>query len=352
MATKKQTKVPVKKPSAKKAKLNAEAQKRLATVKAKATVNKLSKYKTQAIPKTKSKSTSIALSPRYQQTYDKLEIKDGEFSKFEKLIAIELKRIRRGVKNLEQQYRNKTYEGLGEAYKVYQAVIQSPYADDLLGNVRWALIDEGHKIQKNTNNAAMIIKYCWADAGLTNKKVYDYSTALQAGQLNNIETDYFIDWVKKITITQVIADYKEKDEDSLAERMRRARLVILRWLETKERNSLAQIKMTAWDAEKLISAGTNQVVMLGTALRRMDRESFYADIHVTTILPPNIDIDVMVVDRMAKHIINVVDAYEKKIDKMSEQAWGDDLEAYLSAEEAEATKQTVEKWKSKRAKKK
>ena len=350
MATKKQTKVPAPKPSAKQAKISADAQKRLATVKAKATVNKLSKYKSKAIPKTKSTSTSIVLSPHYQQTFDKLEIKDSEFSKFEKLIAGELKRIRRGVKNLEQQYRAKTYEGLGEAYKVYQAVINSPYANDLLNNVRWALIDEGHKIQKNTNNAAMIIKYCWADAELTNKKVYDYSTALQAGQLNNIEADYFVEWIKKISITQVIADYKEKDEDSLAERMRRARLVILRWLETRERNSLAKITMTAWNAEQLSSAGTNQVVMLGTVLRRYDRESFYADIHITTILPPNIDIDVMVVDRMAKQIFNVVGEYEEKINKISEQAWGDDLEAYLSAEEAEATRQTVEKWKSKRAK--
>ena len=350
MATKKQTKVPAPKPSAKQAKISADAQKRLATVQAKATVTKLSKYKSKAIPKTKSTSTSIVLSPRYQQTYDKLEIKDSEFSKFEKLIARELKRIRRGVRNLEQQYRAKTYEGLGEAYKVYQAVINSPYANDLLNNVRWALIDEGHKIQKNTNNAAMIIKYCWADAELTNKKVYDYSTALQAAQLNNIETDYFVEWVKKISITQVIADYKEKDEDSLAERMRRARLVILRWLETRERNSLAKITMTAWNAEQLSSAGTNQVVMLGTVLRRYDRESFYADIHITTILPPNIDIDVMVVDRMAKQIVNVVGEYEEKINKISEQAWGDDLEAYLSTEEAEATRQTVEKWKSKRTK--
>jgi hypothetical protein len=80
----------------------------------------------------------------------------------------------------------------------------------------------------------------------------------------------------------------------------------------------------------------------------MDRESFYADIHVTTILPPNIDIDVIVVDRMAKHIVNVVGEYEDKINKISEQAWGDDLEAYLSTEEAEASRQTVEKWKSKR----
>ena len=108
--------------------------------------------------------------------------------------------------------------------------------------------------------------------------------------------------------------------------------------------------MTAWNAEQLSSAGTNQVVMLGTVLRRYDRESFYADIHITTILPPNIDIDVMVVDRMAKQIVNVVGEYEEKINKISEQAWGDDLEAYLSTEEAEATRQTVEKWKSKRTK--
>jgi len=350
MATKKQIKVPLKKPSAKQAKITADAQKRLATVKAKATVTKLSKYQSKAIPKTKSTSTSIVLSPRYQQTYDKLEMKDSEFSKFEKLIAGELNRIRKGVKNLEEQYRNKIYEGLGEAYKVYQAVISSPYANDLLNNVRWALIDEGHKIQKNTNNAAMIIKYCWADAELTNRKVYDYSTALQAAQLNNIETDYFVEWVKKISITQVIADYKQKDEDSLDERMRRARLIILRWLETRERNSLAKITKTAWSAEQLISAGTNQVVMLGTVLRRYDRESFYADIHITTILPPNIDIDVMVVDRMAKQIVDVVGEYEEKINKISEQAWGDDLEAYLSTEEAEATRQTVEKWRSKRTK--
>jgi protein associated with RNAse G/E len=105
--------------------------------------------------------------------------------------------------------------------------------------------------------------------------------------------------------------------------------------------------MTAWSAERLISAGTNQVVMLGTALRRMDRESFYADIHITTILPPNIDIDVMVVDRMAKQIVDVVGEYEEKLRKMDEQLWSEDLEAYLSTEEAEATRQTVEKWRSK-----
>lgn len=284
----------------------------------------------------KSDGGALALSIKSQKTYQKFEQIESEYEKFTKQVSTELTKIKRGVKALEQQYRQKVYEGLQAGYAVYLEIIKSKFADDYFELLRSQLIYKGgQKVQKNTPNASLIIRYLWADYLPPPKTISNYSDTLEEGVRLGIKKDDFANWLSKTTITKVLQNKKSSNEENYQDKLKRARILVLRWIETKEINALAKIKTTAVYVEKFISQETNQVVMLGTALRRYDRESFYADIHVTTVLPPNFDIDIMIVDLFAKQIVPYIDYFEEILNSLEEDVWGEELTKFFDKTDLE-----------------
>ena len=79
--------------------------------------------------------------------------------------------------------------------------------------------------------------------------------------------------------------------------------------------------------------------MLGTGVRKFDRESDYADLHINAILPPNLELDELIVNRFAKFIVSKVDHFENEIREKEEKIWAEELQHRLQeAGEEEALK--------------
>jgi hypothetical protein len=57
----------------------------------------------------------------------------------------------------------------------------------------------------------------------------------------------------------------------------------------------------------------------------MDRESFYADINLAFLLPPNIDIEIYIINALARQIVDEVEKYEEQIATLEESVWSDEL---------------------------
>ena len=262
---------------------------------------------------------------------------------FFRYVGAKLKSVREHNIKVAAQYRDLVYESLQSTYEIYLEIQQSEHADDLYNNLRETLKKNNIRINANSTNASVIIRSVFPQ--FKPKNVYDYGAAILEAERNAIEPADMAKWVKQKTMTALVLEHKQQDADtdSYKDRMQRARVVILRFLESKEVNTLASFKTTAHTAEQHMQYDTNTVVMLGTATRRMDRESWHADFHVNFVLPPSFDIFRFLIDRLARQIQFKVAEWEVKMDKLEEKVWGGELSEYLHAAERAEEERAIQR---------
>ena len=241
---------------------------------------------------------------------------------------------------------NKRYEELllvllNEAYSVYEEVIKSDLADDFFSAVWNELYKEGIKVQSNTPNASLIIRYI-CGASISTKTVSNYAKVLEGADYNNIKPEQFVAWVQHKTMTRVIEDQRNIDNnvETRAEKMARARAVIMRLIEVRETKPVHSWKTTAWQAEKQIST-QGLWVGIGNAHRILDGGgNFNASMNLVMMLPLNAEMEKNILNIYARTIVDGIDYYEKQMNEMEEKLWVDDLwEKLVSAGYEESVKQ-------------
>jgi hypothetical protein len=95
---------------------------------------------------------------------------------------------------------------------------------------------------------------------------------------------------------------------------------------------------TAHAAEKMLGKHYGLCVAIGHASRRMDRESFYADVNLSMVLPVSLDFEIIIVDKLARYILRDVEQYETKLETLTESVWADELyERLVAAGDEEIT---------------
>jgi len=253
--------------------------------------------------------------------------------------AARLVKTRSRILQVNQQYKKLMADFLGEAYSVFAEVEGSEHAEEFYESIRWQLKSNGAKIQKNTPNAGLIVRLVCGDE-ISTKSMSDYSRVLEGASQNNIKPAEFVEWVKSKTMTAIIDEQRKlsSNVDTYEDRLQRARIVALRVLETREVRPILSQTTTSWAAEKLIGRD-GLWIAIGNAKRRPDRDSFNADINLLAMLTPNIDLEVYVINYIAKAFVSDVQRYEKMINEMEESVWADKLwEMMISSGEEKSAK--------------
>jgi hypothetical protein len=243
-------------------------------------------------------------------------------------------------------YRRSVYEVLANIYEKYLEIEASgELRNSFYHELRIKLLEAGYKLQKNTPDAGLLIRLVWGDNKLTAQKINQYVNALRAGQYNEIAVEVFADWLEKITITnaQKLLQSNNKDkEDELKERIRRARIFILKFLDWRETHPYLVGSLHVNKANQYVTPDTHLVVMLGTVVRQYDRASDYANIYVSHILPPNFEIDIAIIDKWAKYIEPQLERHEAEANDKPIEQWAAQFEDELWAfDVAEAEKQSI-----------
>jgi hypothetical protein len=241
---------------------------------------------------------------------------------------------------------NKRYEELllvllNEAYSVYREVVKSDLAEDFFGALWNQLYKDGIKVQSNTPNASLVVRYI-CGASISTKTVSNYAKVLEGADYHNIKPEQFVAWVQHKTMTRVIEDQRniENNTETRAEKMARARAVIMRLIEVRETKPMFSWKTTAWQAEKQIST-QGLWVGIGNAHRILDGGSnFNASMNLVMMLPLNAEMERHILNIYARTIVDGIDYYEKKMNEMEEALWADELwEKLVSAGYEESVKQ-------------
>jgi hypothetical protein len=241
---------------------------------------------------------------------------------------------------------NKKYEELllvllNEAYSVYREVIKSDLADNFFSAVWNELYKEGIKVQSNTPNASLVIRYI-CGSSISTKTVSNYAKVLEGADYNNVKAEQFVAWVQHKTMTRVIEDQRNIDNnvETRAEKMARARAVIMRLIEARETKPEHSWKTTAWQAEKQIST-QGLWVGIGNAHRILDGGgNFNASMNLVMMLPLNAEMEKHILNIYARTIVEGIDYYEKQMNEMEEVLWVVDLwEKLISAGYEESVKQ-------------
>ena len=233
---------------------------------------------------------------------------------------------RNEVIKLNKQYRELLYGFLQEAYAVYKEAAADELADRLFANVRGALLKLNIKLQSNTPDASLIVRLIFGDEAST-KSVSEYGKVMQAAVGRGVKADKFAEWLKQETITKVLAEQRaiQLELETPKDRLDRARRLILRLIDIRDAAPIFSYTTTAHTAAKHLGRRYGLCVALGHASRRMDRESFYADLRFSLVIPVGIDFEIYIVDKLARHMMPRLDAWEKDLADLTEEVWADKL---------------------------
>ena len=263
-----------------------------------------------------------------------LEEADDEREQLAKKWAKQLQRVRQNVISVNRQYHALILSFLQQAYAVYLEIEQVDWRDKIYDSLKWSLVQQGIKTQRNTPDAALIVRYiCGKD--VSTKSVSDYTRVLEGAKHNYIAAKDFETWVKQRTMTKVIEEQRhlERRGENYEDRMRRARIVVLRLLEAREEMPVAVKTMsertmktvTAWHAEReWLNPNSEMWIAIGTARRRYDRESFYADVLLHTVLRDT-NLEFVVINHLAKHYVENVEMWEQKVQNLETAVFGEEV---------------------------
>jgi hypothetical protein len=279
-----------------------------------------------------------------------IEKREAEVTNFIKEQSDKLKKIRSGVIKSQIKYRDSLYKSLSGIYASYIDIENSDHSGKFYANLRGYLLDQDIRIQSNSTEVSLAIRYVYGSS-IKPKTVNDYGNALLEACLQEVTPKEFLEWLKQTTISKASQQYQQRAKVGLGREalINRARILILRMMDVFETQPIATFEMPAWQAEKKVHAGSDLVFLVARGVRRFDRESHIADIRVCFFIPPGIDFEHMVINRLARHIYNGVLDWEEQLEKVEEHVWAGDLYNYLSDKEAQAAEKSHTYWQERMA---
>jgi len=118
-------------------------------------------------------------------------------------------------------------------------------------------------------------------------------------------------------------------------------------LEIRETKPIVKFTTIEHTAERqLLGRELGLCVMLGYAYRKFGRgdDALDVDINLNFLLPPSLDFEIVIIDKLARYIIRDVEKYEAAITDAEEQQWAEDVWERLVASCYSEVKKNKEYW--------
>ena len=288
----------------------------------------------------------VELSAHYQVLKEKWEQDAVRETAFIKTISDRLKDIRTEVVKARTAYREAVYANLTTLYCCYTDIEDSEFRDSFYANLRGYLYANDIRLQSNSTEVGLAIRYVFGD--VKPKTIVDYGIVLTTAREIGVGIADFYEWIKKKTISGTVKERNEnvQAKESLKDRMFRARLVILRMLDYREQLNLTMYQKPTVLATKDVHSqhGSDVVILIARALRGFDRQSHIANYNLVFAIPPSIELEQLIIDRLAKDVVGEVDYWEKELDVKDESVWANELYEHVEEAESKRAAKDRAKW--------
>lgn len=262
--------------------------------------------------------------------------------------------LRNRLAKMSARETTKFHEALRECYGMYESIENnkdsSYFYDTIRGYFKVTLVN----IQSNTPNEALLIRFVFANK--STKQISEYATVLRYAREINIAKKDFIKWYTETTQTRILAAARKSSTTDNEEKVKRARVVLLRYFDIREQWPLGHFDYPEYLAQKQVHLPNDLIFVVCRGVRKFNRDVFHdpnnptrdmpalAEISALHFIPTGIDLVNDIINRMARFIAPVVEQYEKEIDEKSEQLWANDLTNFLMERELGAAYKSADRW--------
>lgn len=260
--------------------------------------------------------------------------------------------IRHRFEKDSKRQKTKLYESLRDCYGIFEAVENSTDPDSFYAHIKSYLLCTEHKLQSNTPDEGLLIRFTFGK--LSTKQISEYGTILRHARTTKVSKDNFVEWLSSLTITGALQSARSSGSNDRKERLARARILLMRLFDLREEWPLGYFDYPEHLAAKQVHLPDDLIFVIARGVRNFDRgvpstlAGMYGHstvkISALHFIPPNIDLAIEMVDRLAKFVEPYVEEYEDQLQQVQEEKWGDDLTHQLLERELGEAYKSADRW--------
>jgi hypothetical protein len=262
--------------------------------------------------------------------------------------------IRQRMQKIAAREEVKLAEALRDCYGIYQKIEASSepwmFYDILRGYFKAKL----ERVQTNTPDESLLVRFVFPNKKA--KPVSEYATVLRFALESKIAKNDFIRWYTNTTQTKILAAARKTGGEDYSERLKRARLVLLRYFDIREEWPLGVMEYPLHLAERQVHLPDDLIFVICRGVNQFNRDVYFnpdepghtrvpkADVRALHFIPPNIDVAHDLINRIARFLVPRLEHYEDEINKKTADVWANDMTAYLTDEELGSAYKSSDHW--------
>jgi len=260
--------------------------------------------------------------------------------------------IRLRYEKESKRQKTKLYESLRDCYGIFEAVENSSDPDSFYLHIKSYLMCTEHKLQSNTPDEGLLVRFTFGK--LSTKQISEYGTILRHARELKVSKNNFVAWLNKSTMAGALQAARSDVSNNRKERLDRARILMMKLFDLREEWPLGYFDYPEHLAAKQVHLPDDLIFVVARGVRNFDRGipsnidgmrgHATAKIAALHFIPPNIDLSIEIVDRLARFVEPHLEQYEEQLLEVEQAKWGDDLTHLLMERELGDSYKAADRW--------
>lgn len=295
-------------------------------------------------------SSSTATTDRYPHLRQLL-MRQEELQRQQDALVKKAEQIRQRMDHVASREGAKLAEGLRDCFGIYVSAEAHPDPEHVYDIFRSLLLSKGDRIQSNTKDEALLVKYVFSHK--SRKQISEYATVIRYAKKIGVTKNHFIDWYKTTTLTKILEEARQTQPANSKENMNRALELLLRLFEVREQWPLGTFDYPQELANSQLHPKDNLIFAICRIGPRYhpditddtaETSKAQTEVRALHFIPPNVDVTNDLMNRLAKMLASRVDEFEKEVEVEEEKAWMGDLTNKLTEQELGQAYKSADRW--------
>lgn len=262
--------------------------------------------------------------------------------------------IRNRLDKISKRETTKLYEALRDCYGMYEYIESNREPYEFYSILRDYYKVKMEPIQSNTPDESLLVRFIFSNK--STKQISEYGTVLRYALEIGVAKKDFIKWYTSTTQTRILALARKSATSDNQERLKRARIALLRYFDIQEQWPLGHFDYPELLAAKQVHLPDNLIIVICRGVRKFNRDIEFnpnnpaasrvplAEISALHFIPPDIDVVHDIIERLARFLVPQIDQIEEEIKQKTEQVWANDLTNYLMERELGTAYKSADRW--------